>query len=90
MKAKRLYVEVRWSPERLWHVVNRDTGRVIRTFGVKLQYFSRKEEGAIEVARQYCKAHAPAELVVYNKNGRIAKGTHGRSTFGADPEKTRG
>lgn len=90
MKSKRVYVEVRWDKKaRSWFVRDRATKRTVRLGGLALNLFSFKTV-AIAAAGEYCKAHRPSERVVYNKNGRIAKGNIGRSTFGADPEKTRG
>lgn len=88
MKSKRVYVEVRWDKKAgEWHIINRATKRKVGWEGRVA--FTRKME-AVGIAGAYCKAHRPSERVVYNKNGRIAKGNIGRSTFGADPEKTRG
>lgn len=86
---KRVYVEVRWSDDLLWHVVRRDSQGVIRWNGMDLKWFPVKSR-AIKMARDYCKLHMPSELVQYNKDGKISKGDHGRSTFGADPKKTKG
>lgn len=84
MKLPRRYFELRWNDELLWHLVERETGKVVHGF----RYFGSKEMCLWE-ARAYCRKNQPSELVVYNKNGKIGKGPTARATYGLDPKRSK-
>lgn len=85
MKKPRRYFELRWDDELLWHLVERETGKIVHG----LRHFAMKD-WALYKARRHCRDHQPSELVIYNKDGKIGKGPTSRATYGLDPRRSKG
>jgi hypothetical protein len=86
--AKRVVFSVRWCGcvERPWcFMLGRNN------------YHScwRTKGDAVGNAARYCRdmllsEGTPSELMIYNKNGKLGKGSSSRRTFGNDSRKTKG
>jgi hypothetical protein len=81
---KRTRIEVRHRGDG-WQLVN--TARQVLGW-------QPTKAGAVSLGSATCRAilreGGLAQLIVKNKNGRIAKGGHGERTYGKDPRRSRG
>ena len=85
----RIYLEVRWkASEKLWAIKRRDISGGVVAYEPNKELAERR--GGREAGALHRTTGALVELVIYNQNGQIGKGSRGRRTYGHDPRRRKG